>query len=57
MEEYKTQQSARTNLAVLRQRTCGCFLLTFSLMTAWKIKTLMAINRATEEGGQILHHS
>lgn len=57
MGEYKIQQSMRTNLAVLRQRTCGCFLLTLSLMTARKIKTVMAINRATEEGGQILHHS
>lgn len=51
------QQNTRTNLAVLRQRTCDCFLLTFSLMTAWKIKTVVAINRAAEEGGQILHHS
>lgn len=47
----------RTNLAVLRQRTCGCFGLTFSFMTACKIKTVVTINRATKEGGQILHHS
>lgn len=65
MEEYKTQQSMRTNLALLRQRTYNCFLLTLSLMTeregekeaTWKIKTVVAINRTTKEEGQILHHS